>query len=62
MSETHSSTLLDTSSILSIRKNYNMFDSKIMENSLAASRFVSPSLRMTKIKSVQFTYKSPSRA
>ena len=39
-----------------------MFESNLLENKMTASRFVSPSLRMAKIKSVQFDYKSPSRA
>jgi hypothetical protein len=61
MSSINTSQFLDTFSNVGLRKNYTMLESTILEDGSNSIRFSSPVLRMGKIKSVQFNYKSPSK-
>ena len=57
----NTSQLFDSVSNIGLRKNYTMLESTILEDGSNSIRFSSPVLRMGKIKSVQFNYKSPSK-
>lgn len=57
----NTSQFLDSASTIGLRKNYTMLESTILEDGSNTIRYTSPVLRMGKIKSVQFNYKSPSK-